>query len=336
MLVTQQPVLSRFWYPVFPMVDLTEGPQEFTLLGHPLVIWLDAEGSPAAAADRCPHRSAQLSRGQVIQGQIRCPYHGWQFDRQGVCVAVPQLAHDKIPTAYQLPSYLCEARYGYVWVCLSPDPLAPIPEIPEASDPHYRLIHEFYEPWQVAGLRVMENEFDSAHPTFVHAKTFGSADHPTPESIDIQETDHGLRSEIVLGVANPDLQQQNLKIQHAQTQRRMVLDWYLPFTAVLRIHYPNGLTHIIVNTPTPIADDRSQIVQFCLRNDTEADTPAQKVIQFDRAVTLEDKRILETTDPDVPLDLTQEQHMLTDKPGILMRRKLLALLKAHGERERRR
>lgn len=43
-------------------------------------------------------------------------------------------------------------------------------------------------------------------------------------------------------------------------------------------------------------------------------------------MTLEDKAVLETTDYDVPLDLKQEQHMMTDMPGILMRKKLKALL----------
>jgi len=74
-------------------------------------------------------------------------------------------------------------------------------------------------------------------------------------------------------------------------------------------------------------------VQFCLRNDTENEAKTSDIIAFDRAVTLEDKRILETTDWDVPLDIAQEQHMLTDKPGIIIRRKIGALLKAHGEVE---
>ena len=83
---------------------------------------------------------------------------------------------------------------------------------------------------------------------------------------------------------------------------------------------------IIVNTATPINDSSSQIVQFCLRNDTEAETKAEDVAAFERAVALEDKAILETTDYDVPLDLEYEQHMMTDKPGILMRKKLKSLL----------
>ena len=91
-------------------------------------------------------------------------------------------------------------------------------------------------------------------------------------------------------------------MEEGVTTRILDLDWYLPFTCKLRINYPNGLVHIIVNTATPINDSSSQIVQFCLRNDTEADVKAKDVVAFDRAVTLEDKAILETTDYDVPLD----------------------------------
>jgi hypothetical protein len=56
-----------------------------------------------------------------------------------------------------------------------------------------------------------------------------------------------------------------------------------------------------------------------------------KVVAFDRAVTLEDKRILETTDPDVPLDPRLERHMASDQPGVVMRR----ILKRIIEREER-
>jgi len=88
-----------------------------------------------------------------------------------------------------------------------------------------------------------------------------------------------------------------------------------------------------VNTATPINDQTSQIVQFCLRNDTEAQTKAADAKAFDRAVTLEDKAILETTDYDVPLELKWEQHIATDQPGILMRHPFSRLFKAHEETE---
>jgi phenylpropionate dioxygenase-like ring-hydroxylating dioxygenase large terminal subunit len=332
MLVTKQPVLRRFWYPVMPLAHLQDRPQAFTLLGEKLVLWLDGDGNPAAVRDRCCHRSAQLSLGSVVDGRIACPYHGWQFNSSGKCVQVPQLPADKVPETYRVDWFLTQECYGYVWVCLG-EPIVNIPEIPEASDPAFRMIHEFYEPWNCAGLRVMENELDLAHPTFVHTKTFGSADHPVPDSLEITEGDRTIQVKAELGVVNPPLQQQNLKMDNSGTTRSLQMDWFMPFTCKLRINYPNGLVHIIVNTATPINDSTSQIVQFCLRNDTEEDTSTADVIAFDRQVTLEDKAILETTNFDVPLDLTKEQHMLTDKPGILIRRKFLSLLKAHGESE---
>ena len=333
MLVTQQPVFRRFWYPVIPRQQLSGGPQPFELLGKPLVIWLDSEGEPAAVRDRCCHRTAKLSLGKVDKDRICCPYHGWEFDRLGACVHVPQLKEGcAIPANYRVDAYHCTERYGYIWVCLG-EPIMDIPELPEANNPGYRLIQEFYEPWQCAGLRVMENELDLAHPTFVHTETFGSEAHPTPDEMEITETNWGIHVFGTLGVVNPALQRQNLKMDEEQTFRTLSMDWFMPFTIKLKITYPNGLEHIVVNTMTPISDRTSQMVQFCLRNDTEADTPATDVIAFDRAVTLEDKRILESTDYDVPLMPSREEHMFTDRPGIMIRKKVAALLKAQGEIE---
>ena len=326
MLVTKEEIFKRFWYPVMPTSQVLEQPQGFELLGQKIVLWLDNLGQPAVASDRCCHRSAQLSKGKVIDGNIVCPYHGWRFDGEGICIKVPQLENSsQIPKTYQINTFLAQERYGYVWVCLG-EPLSGIPEIAEANDPSFRLIPEFYETWHCAGLRVMENEFDLAHPTFVHTTTFGSEAHPIPDSIEVRETEYGITGTATLGVVNPEQQQKNLKMDEGITTRVLDLDWYLPFTCKLRINYPNGLVHIIVNTTTPINDSSSQIVQFCLRNDTEADTKAEDVVAFDRAVTLEDKAVLETTDYDVPLDIKIEQHMMTDKPGILIRRKLSKLL----------
>ena len=105
MLVTQEPVLRRFWYPVIPIADLADGPQSFTLLGEPLVLWLTAAGKPAALGDRCCHRSARLSMGVVQNGCLRCSYHGWAYDSTGTCTQVPQLDPGAaIPKTYRVKS----------------------------------------------------------------------------------------------------------------------------------------------------------------------------------------------------------------------------------------
>ncbi|PPS43563.1 aromatic ring-hydroxylating dioxygenase subunit alpha [Chroococcidiopsis sp. TS-821] len=336
MLVTQQPVLKRFWYPVMPMAQLSSQPQSFVLLGQAIALWLDEKGQPAAVADRCCHRSAQLSKGDIIDGCVRCPYHGWFFDRQGTCVAVPQLKPEQsIPASYRVPSYKCAERYGYVWVCLHDDPLLPIPYIPEAEDPAMRLIPQFYEPWQCSGLRLMENSFDNAHFSFVHAESFGNQQQPEPASSEISSLEYGLQVQATIPVVNPPTQRKNLNIEDEVTVRYVVSTWYMPFSRTLKITYPNGLMHLIFTAATPVSDRISQVVQFCIRNDTEADAKAADIVAFDRQVTQEDKLVLETTDYDTPLDINAEQHMPSDQPGIIMRRKLAALLKAHGEVEQR-
>lgn len=339
MLVTQHPVLRRFWHPVIPIADLTDGPKPFTLLGEPLVLWIDEHGKPAALRDRCCHRSTKLSMGIVQDGCVRCPYHGWEYDSAGTCAKVPQLDPSAaIPKTYRVEAFHCAERYGYAWVCLSDDPLLPLPEIPEADDPGNRLIPQFYELWHCSGLRVMENSFDNAHFSIVHADSFGVTEQPQPAKSEIVPLDLGLKVTATVPVVNPPAQQQILNIPDSLTVRQVESTWYVPFSRTLKITYPNGLMHLIFTAATPVGDgqgpahegDRtSQIVQFCIRNDSEADASAESIIAFDRQVVNEDKLVLESTDYDTPVDLSVEQHMPSDQPGIIMRRQLAALIKAH-------
>lgn len=331
MLVTQEPVLRRFWYPVMPIAQLTAGPQAFTLLGQPLVLWLSETGQPAALADRCCHRSARLSMGIVHQGCVRCPYHGWSFNSEGACTKVPQLdPQATLPKTYRVPSYRCQERYGYAWVCLSEEPLLPLPEIPEADVAAHRLIPQFYEPWNCSGLRVMENSFDNAHFSIVHAASFGVVEQPQPAKSELVPLELGLKVYATVPVVNPPSQQNNLNIPDSLTVRQVESTWYPPFSRTLKITYPNGLMHLIFTAATPIDDRRSQIVQFCIRNDREVDARAADIIAFDRQVVDEDRVVLESTDYDTPLDVMAEQHIPSDQPGIIMRRQLAALIKSQA------
>jgi len=334
MLATQQKILRRFWYPVIPLEALADGPKPFTLLGEPIVVWLDAEGKPAATVDRCCHRTARLSRGFIENGNIVCGYHGWTFDRTGACVRVPQAKDQTRKINFRIDGYRCAERYGYAWVALE-EPLTEIPDIPEAADPAFRRIPQFYEEWRCSGLRLMENSFDASHQPFVHRNTFGDINKPQPFDWKIDEHDWGFRAVSTSEVMNRDISKKVLNIQEDRTTRIRDNAWWMPFTRRLGILYPNGLKHILITSATPIDDERSMIVQFVFRNDTEAQAKAADIVAFDRAVTIEDKYILEVTDPDVPLDGENEVNMPSDKPGLIMRKKLGDLLRTHGEAESR-
>ncbi|QIR35834.1 Rieske 2Fe-2S domain-containing protein [Tolypothrix sp. PCC 7910] len=82
------------WYPLSPVEDLAlDKPTSVTLLGLRLVIW-KPKSSPSFRVflDQCPHRLAPLSEGRIDEktGNLMCSYHGWQFDKQGICTHIPQ------------------------------------------------------------------------------------------------------------------------------------------------------------------------------------------------------------------------------------------------------
>ena len=335
MLVTRQPVLRKFWYPVIPECLLKEGPKPFTLLGRDLVLWIDGEGEAVAMDDRCPHRHARLSKGWILGGQLQCGYHGWTFDGAGHCTRIPQKDDDD-PAGISVPRYRTAKRYGYVWVALE-EPISPLPEIEEDTDPGFRRIYEFYEPWKCSGLRLMENSFDNAHFSFVHRNTFGKFDSPTPSRMNLHPFPDGLgfTMDTVVPVKNVPLSMKALNMATAETVRNNTGTWWMPFFRKLRMRYPTGLVHTIITAATPINDHSSQIIQIAYRNDTEAEAKAADIIAFDRAVVTEDRDILESTTFDTPVDLRrrEEMHMASDQPGLLMRRQLVAQFEAHGEGE---
>jgi phenylpropionate dioxygenase-like ring-hydroxylating dioxygenase large terminal subunit len=349
MLITQQPVLRKFWHAVMPLSELTLGPKPFTLLGENIVLFLDAQGQPAALKDRCCHRTAKLSKGWCVdasgkacaQGNLQCGYHGWTYAPSGHVIRIPQYAPEReIPADYKTTAYHCIAKYGYAWVALD-EPIAEIPDVPEFADPAYRTIFQFYERWQTSPMRALENSFDNAHFSFVHRATFGIAASPKPSKYELVENDTGFYAETIIDAANPKQYQSISGVSSEITTRHMRNAYFLPFSRRLDIEYPSengkpGRRHIIINCFTPIDDGNIQLCQWLFRNDTEEDCPAHMLIDFDAAITREDKDILESTDPDAVIDLRRrgvEYSMDSDRPGILIRKKLMELLARHGEAE---
>lgn len=327
MFVTDSPFFEHFWYPVMPIDQLEQGPQSFTLLDQPLVLWLDEQGNPCAAQDRCSHRSAKLSCGEVVDGTIRCPYHGWGFTGTGECVHLPQQPVKKITKIHHISGYAAQERYGYVWVALR-EPLKEIPVFEEDEDPAFRRIPCFYETWETSAFRSMENELDMAHFSFVHRGTFGDNQNPIPKALDVRDLDaFHLQLESTLSTLAPPEQAENTKMPEGESERTMKITWYMPFTVKLEIGYASGLRHLVINNSTPISKDRIQVVQFHFRDDTEAQVPAEQLIAFETRIVQEDRAILEIVDPDVDLyDFKGESHMNTDRAGLLMRRKFAEAL----------
>ena len=288
MLNTRQPVLRNFWYAALPTAKLDDGPKPFRILGQDIVLFLDAAGEPAALEDRCCHRTAKLSKGWTRAGHIVCGYHGWEYDRSGRLVNIPQFPFEQAVPDARAKSFHAATRYGYVWVCLG-EPIDDIPDLPYEDDLTFRRIHQFDELWRCSALRMMENSFDNAHFAFVHKGTFGDIDQPKPEKYELTETHYGFVAETIVPVRNPPQAARITGTSEPWTKRKMRNAWFMPFCRTMDMEYPSGLRHVIFNSATPVDDGSIQLIQILYRNDREEDCSTEELIAWDKAIIEEDR-----------------------------------------------
>ena len=82
----------RYWLPAIPAsaVPAPDGPPvRVKLLGEDLVAFRDTHGQVGLLDEFCPHRRASLFWGRNEECGLRCVYHGWKYDHNGVCVDMP-------------------------------------------------------------------------------------------------------------------------------------------------------------------------------------------------------------------------------------------------------
>src|SRR5260370_398788 len=101
--------------------------------GRRVVIYRDATGRAVVQGAYCPHLGADLSVGEVVEGQVRCAYHHWKFDCAGTCVDIP--AGDRIPPGARIPTYPSAEAWGLIWAFNGTAPTFPLPHLPPLDDP---------------------------------------------------------------------------------------------------------------------------------------------------------------------------------------------------------
>jgi vanillate O-demethylase monooxygenase subunit len=147
-----------------------------TILGEKLVLWRRSDGSPAALVDRCPHKLAPLSVGELVGDSVQCGYHGMTFDGSGRCVRVP--GQSVVPPTACVRSFPLVERYGAVWIWMGEPALADpqrIVGVRRFGEPGWGLVSGQYLHFKTNYLNITDNLVDPAHTTYVHKKTIGNA-----------------------------------------------------------------------------------------------------------------------------------------------------------------
>lgn len=169
--------LRNIWYYALPGGKLKPGAMlAKTFLGEPVLLARSRNGKVFALRDICPHRGIPLTCGQFDGNQVECCYHGWRFDENGRCTAIPSLAEgqDMDFSRFRVKQYPVREVQGNIWIYMaSPGldnanlPEMDVPIIPDFEpDRNYQLVEVVQFPCfvdhAVVGL------MDPAHSPFVH------------------------------------------------------------------------------------------------------------------------------------------------------------------------
>ena len=99
------PVYPNGWFRACNSRDLPAGTvKQVSMLGLELAVYRTEAGVAAILDAYCPHLGANLAAGGSVEGDnLHCPFHGWQFNKGGVCVKIPYC--DNVPPNATVKSY---------------------------------------------------------------------------------------------------------------------------------------------------------------------------------------------------------------------------------------
>lgn len=126
------PPFPEGWYFIASREDIQRSKLiEKTWLGEQIVAWCDEQGRICVADAFCPHLGSHMGPtvgGLVRDGCLVCPFHGFEFDTTGRCVATP---NSPAPKAARLKVYETREILGMVFAWWGMGGRPPQWELPE-------------------------------------------------------------------------------------------------------------------------------------------------------------------------------------------------------------
>ncbi len=331
-------MLINQWYAMCESATVEDKPVLVRALGQQLVVFRDSQGAARALSNVCVHKGGSLCHGEVVAGTIQCPYHGWRYNGDGECVAIPSLAADaRIPGRARVDSYPVAEHWGLVWAFLGDLPPSERPPLPDFF-PEYDLHYPTQQaggpsPWRfVRGqaqfdcnwVRAIENGVDRGHAVFVH-EDFGNPQNPVVPDYTVEELDHRLYSFSLRKPLNKRGDWRGV-IPDERSERKTEVQIFLPAPCIrIQMHMQPPVTQVIVTAYTPIDPYHTRMHFIHARNFyTEAQHDADAL----RRVLLvfgEDAAVINHLQPArVPPLLSDELLLQSDQHGTLFRRQVKA------------
>ena len=214
----------------------------------------------------CSHRGASLVQGKIVNGHIMCPYHGYEFNNNGILCNVPGLNFINSPVQNQ-NTYQIVEKNGWVYLntinnlFYQPDKIN-IFEEPEAHNTNFSniLINSTFNTY---ARIVSENSLDVMHIGFVH--TFGNSHNPSPlsEKPPYALNDYGYhyKTEYEYEAGDNSLAKKIFGVNKLYIENEFIL----PHTTIARVIFGN-MTSTIITNALPINNTHSHLFVKTYRN----------------------------------------------------------------------
>jgi phenylpropionate dioxygenase-like ring-hydroxylating dioxygenase large terminal subunit len=312
-------VLINLWYVAEWSDTVDKEPVRVKMLGQQFVLFRDEAGKVHCLADTCLHRGGSLSRGSVTDGNVTCPYHGWQYNGDGKCVVIPSEMDEgsKIPDKARVDSYPTQERYGMVWVFMGDLPESerfPIPPFPEYDDANWRSVRSEWV-WQADAGRVLENGIDIAHSSFVHPIFGMEATAEANEIVSIEKNDYHGKSE---NIQYPPQFKENWFRKRMRKERQPTVtkpEWHLTgMTVRIQIDINPTMSILMFDANTPVDEHNTRTFATQLRTFFKQDMFDGGSRKRLRKIFAEDTVIVERAAPNyLPERLMNEMSVKDDK-----------------------
>jgi vanillate O-demethylase monooxygenase subunit len=189
-------MIRNAWYALGRSAEFERKLRGEIVAGRPLVVWRADSGEVTALDARCAHKRFPLWEGKLLDdGSLECAYHGFAYDADGRCVAIPALhdQSDKIPVTARQRKYPVVEQDGLVWLWPGDGDPGPAPRTPELASPEWETLYTEPMPVAANARLLIENLFDLTHFYPLHADNIGSlADAMVP--VEIERGDGWLRT----------------------------------------------------------------------------------------------------------------------------------------------
>jgi 3-ketosteroid 9alpha-monooxygenase subunit A len=265
------------WYCVAIGGELAPGDvKPLRYFDRDLVLFRTAAGKAVLLDAFCPHLGAHLGVGGSVEGEnIACPFHGWQYNSEGVCTSVPYASRipPKIEGKPVIHSYPVTECNGLVWGWYHPeniDPLFEVEVVRELDSDTWSDL-DCYD-WEINThpQETGENAVDTAHFIYVHSMA------NLPEG-EITVEGHTRNTEITMKspAMNPETGEVDLQGEEV-THGHLITRSIGPGQTVqyLKTYFDT----IMIGTITPINDQRLQL-RFCFSQPMGASEEQRTIAQ---------------------------------------------------------